>query len=323
MKDSDWAFLRQLYLTPNITKAASALFISQPALTKRLQYIEDEMNVQIVYRSKSGLDFTTEGMYLAKQALKYMDFMEETRRHLDMLRSNHHAIISIGASLSYLKFKLPQIVSDYTSLHPDVRFDIIGGRSRTVHSMVDEGTVDIGIIRGRTSESVEKIQINSEKGYILTSTPLESLESLAWTPRIDYPLNDYCRQIVDNWWSEHFPSAPVVGMTVEHMDQSFPMVSHSLGYTIAFLPDGCELPPHAPVSHAAAHSKHGFRTHETDMAYLSEEKSPLSASDRVSRLYSAKRRRENLFFSTAGRSPAVFLAEKAEQARSCSAFFSV
>lgn len=247
MKDSDWAFLRQLYLTPNITKAASALFISQPTLTKRLQYIEDEMNVQIVYRSKSGLDFTTEGMYLAKQALKYMDFMEETRRHLDMLRSNHHANISIGASLSYLKFKLPQIVSDYTSLHPDVRFDIIGGRSRTVHSMVDEGTVDIGIIRGRTSESVEKIQINSEKGYILTSTPLESLESLAWTPRIDYPLNDYCRQIVDNWWSEHFSSAPVVGMTVEHMDQSFPMVSHSLGYTIAFLPDGCELPTPTPL----------------------------------------------------------------------------
>lgn len=36
-------------------------------------------------------------------------------------------------------------------------------------------------------------------------------------------------------------------MTVEHMDQSFPMVSHSLGYTIAFLPDGCELPTPTPL----------------------------------------------------------------------------
>ena len=247
MKDSDWEFLRQLYLTPNITKAASALFISQPALTKRLQSIEDEMNVQIVYRNKSGLDFTTEGMYLAKQALKYIDFMEETKRHLDMLRSNHRANISIGASLSYLKFKLPQIISDYSASHPDIRFDIIGGRSRTIHNMVDDGSIDIGIIRGRTNDTVEKIRINSEKGYIITNTPLESLDSLVWTPRIDYPLNDYCRQIVDNWWNEHFPSAPVIGMTVEHMDQTFPMVSHSLGYSIAFLPDECELPSSTPL----------------------------------------------------------------------------
>ena len=247
MKDSDWEFLRQLYLTPNITKAASALFISQPALTKRLQSIEDEMNVQIVYRNKSGLDFTTEGMYLAQQALKYIDFMEETKRHLDMLRSNHHANISIGASLSYLKLKLPQIISDYSASHPDIRFDIIGGRSRTIHNMVDDGSIDIGIIRGRTNDTVEKVRINSEKGYIITNTPLESLDSLAWTPRIDYPLNDYCRQIVDNWWNEHFPSAPVIGMTVEHMDQTFPMVSHSLGYSIAFLPDECELPSPTPL----------------------------------------------------------------------------
>lgn len=247
MKDSDWMFLKQLYLTPNITKTANAMYISQPALTKRLKAIEDEMNVQIVYRSKSGLDFTTEGVYLAKQALKYVDFLEETHRHLDMLRSNHKTSISIGASLSYLKLKLPQIIAEYTLLHPDIRFDIIGGRSRTVHDMVDNGTVDIGFIRGRTNENVDKIQINREKGYILTGVPLEDVHSLASTPRIDYPLNDFCRQLVDNWWNEHFSSPPVIGMTVEHMDQTFPMVTQSLGYSIAFLPDDCVLPTSQPV----------------------------------------------------------------------------
>lgn len=247
MKDSDWEFLRQLYLTPNITKTANALFISQPALTKRLKQIEDEMNVQIVYRSKSGLDFTTEGIYLAKQALRYMDFLEETHRQLDMMRSNHRASISIGASLSYLRFKLPQIISQYSATHPEIRFDIIGGRSRTVHNMVDDGSVDIGIIRGRTNDTVEKIKINEEKGYIITNTPLTDMESLAWTPRVDYPLNDYCRLIVDHWWYQQFSSPPVIGMTVEHMDQAFPMVSQSLGYAIAFLPDGCEIPSATPL----------------------------------------------------------------------------
>lgn len=247
MKDSDWEFLKQLYLTPNITKAASALYISQPALTKRLKAIEDEMQVQIVYRSKSGLDFTTEGLYLAQQALKYIDFIEETRRQLCMLHSNHKTSITIGASLSYLKFKLPGIIAQYSACHPDIRFDIIGGRSRTIHDMLDRGEIDIGFVRGRIHDNVEKIHINNEKGYILTNLPLKSLEELSYTPRIDYPLNDYCRHLVDQWWSEHFDTPPLIGMTVEHMDQTFPMVTQGLGYSIAFLPDGCTLPTASPL----------------------------------------------------------------------------
>ena len=228
MKDSDWAFLRQLYMTPNITKAASALFISQPALTKRLQYIEDEWKVQIVHRNKNGLDFTSEGLYLAKQALKYMDFLEETKCQLDMLRSNHKANLTIGTSLSYLKLVLPQLIAAYTAAHPDVRFDVLGGRSSEVLHMVEQGTVQLGILRGRTSDLVDKIQINEERCYVITSVPMDSLDALAWTPRVDYPLNDLTRQLVDNWWKERFHTPPIIGMTVEHMDQAFPMISQSL-----------------------------------------------------------------------------------------------
>ena len=241
MKDSDWAFLRQLYMTPNITKAASALFISQPALTKRLQYIEDEWKVQIVHRNKNGLDFTSEGLYLAKQALKYMDFLEETKCQLDMLRSNHKANLTIGTSLSYLKLVLPQLIAAYTAAHPDIRFDVLGGRSSEGLHMVEQGTVQLGILRGRTSDLVDKIQINEERCYVITSVPMDSLDALAWTPRVDYPLNDLTRQLVDNWWKERFHTPPIIGMTVEHMDQAFPMISQSLGYAIAFLPEKKEI----------------------------------------------------------------------------------
>lgn len=241
MKDSDWAFLRQLYMTPNITKAANALFISQPALTKRLQYIEDEWGVQIVHRNKNGLDFTSEGLYLAKQALKYMDFLEETKCQLDMLRSNHKANLTIGTSLSYLSLVLPHLIAEFTAAHPEIRFDVLGGRSSEVLHMVEQGNVQLGILRGRTSDLVEKMQINEEKCYVISSVPLDSLDALAWTPRVDYPLNDLTRQLVDNWWNQRFRTPPIIGMTVEHMDQTFPMISQSLGYAIAFLPEKKEI----------------------------------------------------------------------------------
>lgn len=241
MKDSDWVFLKQLYLTPNITKAANALFISQPALTKRLQYIEDEWKVQIVHRNKNGLDFTSEGLYLAKQALKYMDFLEETKSQLDMMRSNHKANLTVGTSLSYLSLILPHLIAEFGRLHPDVRFDVLGGRSSEVLHMVEQGDVQLGILRGRTSDLVDKVQINEERCYVISSVPMDSLDALAWTPRVDYPMNDLTRQLVDNWWNERFQTPPIIGMRVEHMDQTFPMVAQSLGYSIAFLPETKEI----------------------------------------------------------------------------------
>ena len=75
----DWKILNELYHFHNITKAASALYITQPALTKRLQAMEQELGVQIVLRSKNGVIFTSAGEYLAKCAQKQVQFMDEIR----------------------------------------------------------------------------------------------------------------------------------------------------------------------------------------------------------------------------------------------------
>ena len=74
MKDTDWQIINELYKTRNITKAANNLFIAQPTLTKRLQYIEDELGITLIIRSARGLIFTPEGEYIAKQAQKYLRF---------------------------------------------------------------------------------------------------------------------------------------------------------------------------------------------------------------------------------------------------------
>ena len=55
MKDFDWELLHSLHKNPNMTKAVNILYIAQPSLTKRLQYIEAEFDVTIVARTPKGL----------------------------------------------------------------------------------------------------------------------------------------------------------------------------------------------------------------------------------------------------------------------------
>ena len=72
MRDIDWKILYELYTTPNITKVAEKLFMAQPTLTKRLQFIEEEFQTRILIRSNKGVQFTKEGEYLMHQAELYL-----------------------------------------------------------------------------------------------------------------------------------------------------------------------------------------------------------------------------------------------------------
>lgn len=58
MEYRDWHILQTLFREQNITKTAEALYISQPALTKRLRQIEKDFGVQIVQRGSRGVQFT-------------------------------------------------------------------------------------------------------------------------------------------------------------------------------------------------------------------------------------------------------------------------
>ena len=81
MKNIDWKILKVLYEKRSITKAADALFMTQSALTKRLQSIESEWGRQLVERTSRGVTFTEDGKYLVQKANIMLDFLQEIWDH--------------------------------------------------------------------------------------------------------------------------------------------------------------------------------------------------------------------------------------------------
>ena len=241
MKDSDWQYLLQLYQTPNITKTADALFISQAALSKRLQQLEQEWHIQIVARSKTGIEFTREGTYLARQAKRYLDFLHETRSRLEMIRNQQQTSISIYSSLSFLKYSLPDILSRYSAEYPYVRFDISGGRSSEMLEAVRSGKADFAIICMTPPPNMWYTHIGTDQAYIVSSQKVEP-DEIEKLPMVDFIMNPESRQNVEDWWSQKFHSAPLVRMRMQYMDQTWPMIERGLGHTICFLPLRARIP---------------------------------------------------------------------------------
>jgi len=98
MEDRDWLILQELYRTKNITKASQKLYMSQPALTARLQNIETEFDVKVVIRSTKGIKFTQQGEYLAHKADEMLQQLHTIKDQVQSMKDEVGGTIDIGAS---------------------------------------------------------------------------------------------------------------------------------------------------------------------------------------------------------------------------------
>ena len=164
MKDSDWEILYELHKNPNMTKVANLLYITQPSLTKRLQHIEEEFQVTIVDRTPKGLTFTKEGEYLAKQAETYLNFLKATREQLKSYKENAEGEIVIGASYTFSKYGLTDLLLAYRAVHPNIQFSIINDQSNVLFRKMLDDSIDVGFIRGDYEGAVNRTLFGQNQG---------------------------------------------------------------------------------------------------------------------------------------------------------------
>ncbi|RGY98092.1 LysR family transcriptional regulator [Clostridium sp. AM58-1XD] len=235
MKDTDWQILNALYLYKNITKAANSLFITQPAITKRLQVIEEEYHVKIVNRSIKGVEFTPEGTYLAAQAERYLLFFEETKKGLEQIKNEEYGKLRIGVVYSYSKYCFSEILAEYMKCHNKVQVEVVNDHSDKLIHMVCEGKIDVALLKGDYGGNVERILIMQEQGYIMSKTPC-TMNELPQLPRVDYDMNASTKKLVRRWWEEYFKEPYRVGIRAEFIDHVWQLAEKGLGYCLCFWP---------------------------------------------------------------------------------------
>jgi len=231
--EKDWLILKTLYEKKSITQTAAALFISQPALSNRLQQIEARFGTTIVVRGKKGVQFTPAGEYLVKGSYEILKQIQVFEENIQNMREEPTGTLRIGASNFFTKYLLPELLRRFKAQYPGIEFKVTTGWSREIVNLIHNNDVHIGFIRGDYSWSGEKLLLFEEKMYVVFKNDF-SLRDLPYIPRIDYR-NDYSvQQLLDKWWNENYSVPPQIGMEVDRVDTCMEMVVKGLGY--AFLP---------------------------------------------------------------------------------------
>ncbi len=130
----------------NITKAADALYISQPSLSKQMQNLEKEIGSPLFVRGSRSVALTETGMLLKKRAEELLELYEKTEAELAAPAETVCGEVRIGGGESYALQTVMQAAKAVQDNYPHVTFRFFSGDADDVTEKLDRGLIDFGVM---------------------------------------------------------------------------------------------------------------------------------------------------------------------------------
>lgn len=128
-------------------RAADALSISQPALTARLQALEEELAAPLFRRTHTGMVLTPAGRAFLPHADRAMEAIRSGGSLVRELERGVVGELALAVAPAVSAYVLPEILVRFTERHPDVRLRVRTGHSEEIVDLVVRGEVELGIVR--------------------------------------------------------------------------------------------------------------------------------------------------------------------------------
>lgn len=130
----------------NISRAAVALHLSQPAVSGQLRQLQDEFGEPLYQRDGRGVRLTPAGEQLASYATRLRDTWRQAHAFRDALRGLEQGTLRIGASTTPASYLLPYLIAEFHRRFPEVTLHAADGNTTEIVGAL--GSVDIAMIEG-------------------------------------------------------------------------------------------------------------------------------------------------------------------------------
>jgi DNA-binding transcriptional LysR family regulator len=130
----------------NLSQAAETLCISQPALSKMMARLQQQLSVQLYVRKGRGIALTDAGIALRSRAESIIYRMDEAEQLMTDMRAGLSGHVRIGAGPSFLTQILPEAIAELAEKQPNVRYTI---REGTTDELCPPGLGQVGPYPGQ------------------------------------------------------------------------------------------------------------------------------------------------------------------------------
>lgn len=130
----------------SFTKAANALFLSQPAVSQAVKKLEIDMGTRLFLRSSRGVVLTAEGSVLYAHIREAFHLIEAGERRLEAMRRLDAGEIRVGSSDTLCQYVLLPALDRFHRRYPAIRIHVTNGTSSETMALLQSGRIDFGLV---------------------------------------------------------------------------------------------------------------------------------------------------------------------------------
>lgn len=130
----------------NMTRAAELLHVTQPALSKQLKSLEEELGKKLFTRHSFSIQLTEEGILLRKRAEDLIRMADKITAEFLTLDDVLGGEVYFGMAESYQIRHLASAIQQFKNTYPDLRYHITSGDTEQVTEKLDKGVIDFAVL---------------------------------------------------------------------------------------------------------------------------------------------------------------------------------
>jgi DNA-binding transcriptional LysR family regulator len=189
-----------------ISAAANRLHITQPALSRRLQQLEEQLGATLLERGRRGVRLTELGRLVQREGRPILTRYEQLQEQVRARQALRGGVVRIGGGATAVSYILPRAIAEFQSQHPSVRFRLKESGSSEVADDVRSGELEVGLatlpVRDQGLEvhplMTDRIVLVARSDHPLAQGKRIGAEQLDGQPFIGFLTGTAIRQIIDS-----------------------------------------------------------------------------------------------------------------------------
>lgn len=181
--------------------AAEQLFLSQPAISKRIHQLEQTLDCKLFDRIGRSIVLTPSGETLFKRARQILLEVDDVKRAISNQNQNISGTLTIGTSHHIALHRLPPLLKQFHQQYPEVELDLSFKESETIYQQVEHGDLEFGIatLPQRHEAKLESIEVwDDPLEFVLAEDiALSGMEPIRQLPAILPQHGTYTRELIE------------------------------------------------------------------------------------------------------------------------------
>jgi LysR family transcriptional regulator, nitrogen assimilation regulatory protein len=222
----------------SFSRAAAELHIAQPALSRQIRKLEEELGATLLERHPRGVELTEAGHIVLKRAELLVNNVRQIRDEVQSATRALSGQIAVAVPPAAGSIILPPLLRRFRQDYPNVSVHIQEGVSSTLHNWIQQGRVDVAIMHN--PPAMQTIRIESllhEAMYVVERSGAAGrsgyqVQDLAGLPLLLPAYPHFTRLLVEQVAAEH-GFCPEVVMEVDGTALTGDLIAAGFGYGVA------------------------------------------------------------------------------------------